>query len=131
VKLGRTTVRNKIDNDPLLRRALNITSEMCQMSYLWHTVRPEFQITPKQLYDKLIAGGFDMSVLLNTRGWWTHSLGEKGELPYLSTRDLLRMTLPKEDRDYYYPYWLESDKKTVKPEYRIESAQILDFKKAA
>jgi hypothetical protein len=131
VKLGRTTVRTKIDTDPLLRRALNITSEMCQMSYLWHTLRPEFQLTPKQLYDKLVADGYDWSVLLNSRGWWTHELGEKDELPFLSTMDLMRMALPKDDRQYYFPYWLEADKKTVKPEYRLVSAEILEFKKAA
>lgn len=115
-KLGRTTVRSKIDTDPLLRRALNITSEMCQMSYLWHTLRPEFQITPKQLFDKLKADGYNWNVLLNTRGWWTHEAGEADELPFLSVMDLLRMTLPMDDPKYYFPYWMEADK-SIKPEY--------------
>ncbi len=116
VKLQRTTVRRKIDSDPMLRRALNITSEMCQMSYLWHTLRPEFKIAPKDLYEKLKADGFDWSILLTTRGWWTHEHGEQHELPFLSTMDLLRMTLPKEDRDHYFPYWMGEDKKPL-PQY--------------
>jgi hypothetical protein len=116
-KLQRTTVRRKIDNDPLLRRALNITSEMCQMSYLWHTMAPELKLTPKQLYDSLKALGFDWNVLLTTRGWWTHELGEAHELPFLSTMDLLRMTLPKEHPDHYFPYWMGEDKRPL-PQYQ-------------
>jgi hypothetical protein len=100
VKLSRTTVRGKIDNDPVLRRALNITSEMCQMSYLWHSLPEGLLCTPKELYDDLKAKGYDWSVLLNTRGWWT--TGEDDGLPpFLSTMDLLRMR-----KGYYHPYWM-------------------------
>jgi len=113
VKLGRTTVRAKIDADPKLRRALNITSEMCQMSYLWHTLPEGLLCSPKELYDDLKTAGYEWNTLLETRGWWTHEYGEKDELPFLSTMDLLRMR-----RGLYHPYWLEADKKTVKPEYQ-------------
>jgi hypothetical protein len=128
VKLGRTTVRSKIDNDPKLRRALNITSEMCQMSYLWHTLEEGLLCTPKELYEDLKALGYDWNVLLNSRGWWTHSLGEEGELPFLSTMDLLRMR-----KGRYHPYWLEDDKKTVKAEYakNVKNPYAMDELSAA
>ena len=99
VKLGRTTVRGKIDTDHKLRRALNITSEMCQMSYLWRTLEEGLLCTPKELYDDLKAKGYDWDVLLATRGWWT--VDEKAHPePFLSTMDLLKMR-----KGEYHPYW--------------------------
>lgn len=100
VKISRTTVRAKIDADPKLRRALNITSEMCQMSYLWHTMPEGLLCTPKELYDDLKALGYDWDTLLNTRGWWTTD-NENQSVPFLSTYDLLKMR-----RKEYHPYWM-------------------------
>ena len=105
VKLSRTTVRNKIDNDPLLRRALNITSEMCQMTNTWHGLDKTLMCTPKQLYDDIKALGYDWSMLLTTRGWWTTD-NDKHPVPFLSTMDLLNMRAGR-----YHPYWLTTDKK--------------------
>ena len=118
VKLQRTTVRARIDSDPLLRRALAVTSEMCQMGYLWHAQPEKYRISPKALYENLKAQGYDWNVLLATRGWWTHEPGEARELPYLSTMDLLRMSLPANDPKRYVPYWLEQDRQTIRPRYR-------------
>ena len=101
VKLSRTTVRGKIDTNPVLRRALNITSEMCQISYLWHTLEEELVCTPKQLYEDLKALGYDWSVLLATRGWWTYD-NDKHPVPFLSTMDLMRMRA-----GWYHPYWMD------------------------
>lgn len=105
VKLGRTTVRGKIDEDPMLRRALNITSELCQLSYLRHDMA-DLLCTPKELYDDLIAMGYDWGTLLNTRGWWTLSDSEEGLPPFLSTMDLLRMR-----KSLYVPFWFTKDQK--------------------
>jgi len=113
VKLSRTTVRSKIDNDPKLRRALNITSEMCQIQNLWHKLDKELICTPKQLYDDLTALGYDWNQLLSTRGWWTTG-NDKHPIPFLSTMDLMRMRLKDNP---YVPYWLEADKKTIKKEF--------------
>jgi hypothetical protein len=104
-KLSRTTVRGKIDSDPLLREALNITSEMCQIGYMWHSFGNEYYITPKDMYEKLTAKGYDWKVLLNTRGWWTYD-NDKQEVPFLSTMDLIRMTFNDDHPDAYKPYWL-------------------------
>lgn len=98
VKLSRTTVRNKIDTNPLLQRALNITAELCQMHKLWHHLDEGFLCTPKELYDNLIAKGYDWNILLQTRGWW--ALDNNHPIPFLSTYDLLNMKVDK-----YHPYW--------------------------
>jgi hypothetical protein len=99
-KLQRTTVRGKIEEDALLRRALTITSEMCQLSYLNHDLDEKLLCTPKQLYDDLKKLGYDWNVLLATRGWW--SPDPKHPVPFLSTMDLLKMRVGE-----YHPYWME------------------------
>ncbi len=100
IKLSRTAVRGKIDRHPELRRALNITSEMCQMQQYWHTLEPKYRVSPKQLYDELKAQGWDWEVLLNdTRGWWC-PIGLHTDKFFLSTMDLLRMRTGE-----YIPYW--------------------------
>lgn len=106
-KLQRTTVRSKIDDDAKLRRALLITSEMCQMKYL-APVREDLMCTPKELYDDLIKLGYDWDILFNTRAYWLID-NYKSEIPFLSTMDLLRMR-----KGEYHPFWLNADKKTIK-----------------
>lgn len=107
VALSRTTVRSKLRSDPLLARAMNITSEMCQMKNHWHLHR-DLLCTPDVLFEDLKAMGYDWDVLLNTRGWWTlENDSSSHELPFLSTMDLLRMR-----KGLYHPYWLAEDKKT-------------------
>lgn len=113
-KIGRTTVRSKIDSDPKLRRALNIMVEMLQMSYLWHDLPEGLLCDPKVLYEDLKAKGYDWDMILEqTRGWWTLDNDKPNPLLFLSTMDLLNMRQGK-----YHPFWLEEDKKTIKAEYR-------------
>ncbi len=99
VKLSRTTVRGKIDENSRLRRALNITAEMCQLKQ-YHKYEI-LQCTPKELYDDLIKLGYDWDVLLDTRGWWTLN-NDKHPIHYLSTLDLLKMRA-----ELYRPYWMK------------------------
>lgn len=99
VKLSRTTVRSKIDNDPKLRRAINITSELAQM-HLHMRYLDDLLCTPLELYEDLKKLGYDWDQLLNTRGWWTVN-NDKHPVPFLSTYDLLMMRKEK-----YKPYWL-------------------------
>jgi hypothetical protein len=100
-KLSRNTVRNKIDTNPTLRRAMNITSELCQMHEFWHDFDRSLLCTPKELYDDLKAMGYDWDVLLNTRGWWTVN-NDKHPIPFLSTMDFLEMR-----KGTYKPYWMK------------------------
>ena len=108
VKLSRTTVRSKTNNDPKLRRAMTITAELAQMHQLWRHIDDGTLCTAKELYDDLIAKGYDWDILLNTRGYWLPD-NHKQPVPFLSTWDLLAIK-----QGVYHPYWLENDKKTIK-----------------
>lgn len=107
--LSRTTVRGKIDKDPLLCRALNITSELCQMTLYWHHLEEGILCTPKELYNDLKAKGYDWDILLNTRGYWMID-NDKQPVPFLSTMDLLLMR-----KGEYHPYWYPVKKEDLKP----------------
>ncbi len=123
VNLSRTTVRSKLEDNPMLRRAMTITSEMCQMKYLWHDLPEGLLCTPKELYEGLKAKGYDWNMLLGgTRGWWTYN-NDKQPVPFLSTMDLLRMNLKEDHKDYYFPYWLSEDMKSIKKEFKYESSK--------
>lgn len=102
IKLSRTTVRNKIDKHPELRRGLNISAELLQINNLWHHIKDDLKCTPKQLYDDLKELGYDWDVLLKTRGWWA-PIGEFENIPFLSTMDLMLCR-----RGDYIPYWMEN-----------------------
>jgi len=109
VKLSRGTVRRKIDDDPKLRRAINITSELLQ----FHKFHPHLRnqgllCTPKELHDDLIALGYDWDVLLNTRGYWLVDNYNPNHLPFLSTIDLMKMR-----KGLYKPYFLEENRKVA------------------
>lgn len=110
VKLSRTTVRGKIDQDPLLRRAINIVSELCQIN-LFRKDYQDYSCTAEELYNDIKNLGYDWDILLNTRGWYCIGNVEGSELPFLSTMDLLRMR-----KKEYVPYWYPKDKipETVK-----------------
>lgn len=105
IALSRTAVRRKIAAHPELRRGLNLAAEMLQINYLWHDVALEYLCTPKELYDDLIAMGYDWSALLATRGWWAPE-GIHDDIPFLSTMDFLRMRTGE-----YIPYWFKPDQK--------------------
>lgn len=112
VKLSRTTIRGKIETDPQLRRALTITSELCQM-YQFHRDLSDVLVTPQELYDDLKQQGYDWNVLLDTRSWWTVN-DDQHPTPFLSTLDLCMMhSKNKHHPNAYFPYWMNPDK-TVK-----------------
>ncbi len=100
IKIGRTTIRTRIEENPKLRRAINLLSDMLQLS-IFHPIFTNngLMCTPEELYSDLIAIGYDWDVLLDTRGWWT--IDQYGvDTNYLSIVDLLKMR-----RGLYTPYW--------------------------
>lgn len=109
IALQRTTVRGKIDSEPKIRRALEITSEICQMKDLWHHYPASKFPEPKDLYQCLIDKGYDWDVLLDTRGYWMFEEDSKNAKPGLSTMDLLNMY-----DDTWSPKWYESYAKKCK-----------------
>ena len=106
--LTRTTIRPLLDSNPILRRAVNITSELHQLSVYRSDLRP-YMCDIKTLYEDLIKLGYDWNILLKSRGWWTPKQYTKELPPYLSTVDLLYMR-----KEEYVPYWLDKDKKVKK-----------------
>lgn len=120
VKIGRTTVRAKLDENAQLRRVANITCELYQIGKYWRTFDRNILVSPKQLYEDLKALGYDWNVLLKTRGWWTVD-DDTHPVPFLSTIDLLHMRLPKDHPKYYFPYWMNDDM-TVKDQYKANFA---------
>ena len=118
-QLMRTTIRGKCEENAKLRRALEITSEMCQMQNLWDDEEEVF-CTPAELYADLKAKGYDWDVILGeTRGYWLFEEDAAQEpLKFLSTMDLLRMR-----KGLYHPYWM---KKVTPP-----AAAVAETKKAS
>lgn len=99
VRLSRTTVRTKLDNDPTLQRAIQFASEMRQIERFMGRQYANYFCTPQELFRSLKEKGYDWDELLATRGKWTTD-NDKHPVPYLSTLDLLRMRV-----DEYKPYW--------------------------
>ena len=109
-KLQRTTIRKALHANPALRRAVNLTSEICQIGEYYPGLKG--RVPPlKDLRAKLIADGYDWNTLINTRGWWTLDNDHQGE-HFLSSMDLIEMY-----HGDYVPFWLEADKKTVRKEF--------------
>ncbi len=104
VKLQRTNVRGKLDDNPLLRRAMQITADMCQINKLWHNFDKDLMCTPEDLYNDLRARGYDMEELLGgTRSYWLFDCdAEQNPLKFLSTKDLLLMR-----KGLYKPWWYD------------------------
>lgn len=101
VSLSRTTVREKIDNDPLLRRAIKITADLLQIKTFYKEL--PFEVPEvKDLYEKL-SKQYDWKTLLQTRDYWTFN-NYDNPVKFLSTYDLLEIYY-----GLYKPYWDTSE----------------------
>lgn len=101
-KLQRTTIREQIDNDPLLCRAIKITADLLQIKTFYKLLPIEVPDI-KDLYEKL-EKKYGWKTLLQTRDYWTFNNYDH-PIPFLSTMDILEMYY-----DRYEPYWLERKK---------------------
>lgn len=105
VSLSRTTIRNKLNNDARLRRAVNITAELHQLGIFQPQLKREgLMCSPKELYEDIKKLGYDWNTLLDTRGYWTINQ-YSNPVPFLSSVDLLRMR-----KGLYTPYFLKNKK---------------------
>jgi len=107
VKLSRTTVRDKIDSDPKLAKAIQFTSDLLQLN-MYHRYLKEQGLlcTPEELYTDIKALGYDWDQLLETRSWMTPEQYSDKVEPFLSIVDLLKMRV-----GIYKPYWVKEKKK--------------------
>lgn len=101
VKWRNTTIRKMLDDDAKLRRAVELTAWMKLEFYaVQEPLALELKCTPKELYDDIKALGYDWDILLDTRGYWLYEELAKGQKPFLSIMDLLRMR-----KGLYHPKW--------------------------
>lgn len=108
ISLSRTTVREKIDRNKKLRRAIKITADLLQ----YEIYRPEIRkmnllMTPEELYKKMMELGYDWNDLLETRDWWAIDQYNEKIPHFLSTLDLLEIA-----NGIKTPYWMKNDKKS-------------------
>lgn len=113
ISLMRTTVREQLDKEPRLRRAIKITADMLQIKQLCRELPFEVP-TPKELYEKL-GKEYDWEQLLDTRDHWTFNQYEH-PVPFLSTLDLVEMY-----HGLYVPYWWDAKKAEAKKEGKAKS----------
>jgi hypothetical protein len=110
VKFSRTTVREKLDSDYKLTRAIEIATQMRQMEMLWSNIDPDLHCPPEVLYEDIKKLGYDWDVLLGcTRGYWVFIEDEPKVRYHLSTMDLLNMRLGR-----YKPKWYDEAAKKHK-----------------
>ena len=99
--LARTKIRGMIDEDAKLRRALEFTSEVAQIMDYWNDFPPHLLMGIDEVHAKLLEKGYNMDLLLNTRGYWTyHNYDQAHDLRPLSTLDILKIV-----KDEYIPWW--------------------------
>lgn len=113
VKLSRTTVRKKLEDDDKLCQAAHFTSEILQIQQFHRMEDPSLFCDMETLYNDLKAIGYDWDTLLDTRYYWVPpSEEDQHDKPYLVGRDLLRMR-----KGEYIPYWFTKEQKAaLKPE---------------
>lgn len=102
IKLSRTTVRTKIEENHQLRRALNFLAEQAQVILTWQDVTADWTVSPEAIYKRITELGYDWEEIYNTRGWWTIA-GMHSDKKFLSTLDLIRMY-----HGTYIPYWMDN-----------------------
>lgn len=107
VKIGRTTIRNLVDTDPKLRKAIKFTADILQIKEFMKDLPYEVP-SMEDLYSKL-EKEYGWDLLLNTRDFWTFNNYDH-PVPYLSAMDLIEMFHEK-----YRPYWIPSGWKKGDP----------------
>ena len=111
VKLQRTTIRTKLNENPRLARSINIMSELLQFNQMKPQYVEGIWCDMETLYSDLKKMGYDWNELLDTRGWWAFNQYDHPEF-FLSSIDLLRMRA-----GLYVPYWMDPQTKRASKEY--------------
>ena len=120
VPLTNNTVRGKLKDNLMLRRAVTITAELHQLS-VYKPYLKGLLCSAKVLRKDLEELGYDWDMLLRTRGWWAIKQYSTDIPPFLSVIDLLKMR-----EGSYKPYWLKDDKKTLVGKYKLEDMPIIN-----
>ena len=88
VKFSRNTVRDKMDGDYKLNRAMELTARFLYIQNNWNLSKlpPGFQMTVEELVSAVTSSGKDWNEILETTGYWTF---EKTDRKYLSIMDIV------------------------------------------
>lgn len=97
VKFTRNSLRETLDKEPRLVRALNICAELLQLK-TFHSDLAKFK-DMEEIYTKL-TNVYNMDDILNSRGWFALNQYEH-PVPYLSCVDIVDMA-----NGVYHPYWM-------------------------
>ncbi len=98
VKVGRTTVRDKLRKDYRLYRAVSFCFQMWFMQTFWLRLESKFYMTPEELYVKIKDQGYDWNEFLDTIDYTHANPNEKR--PILTTKELLLIALGEKK-----PHW--------------------------
>lgn len=70
-KFGRTTIRDMVEDDKRLLRALQITAGLAYYTNNNHRLPCKYRLTPAELYEKIIEQGYDWNEIIdNTVEYW-------------------------------------------------------------
>lgn len=100
VELTRKTIRDTIQENETLERALEITRWLAQFKYEPGKLDKSMLASPAKIYKKLTDLGYDWNLLLNTREYVIFGKESPEDKPFLSSLDILRMY-----HGFYHPYW--------------------------
>ena len=112
IKLQRTTVRNKLKENPKLQRVAQIMADLLQLytfkgnmreAIFGDLLKDGIEKLPQRMLERMNEKKIDLDVVLNTRNWWTIDNYNKDIIPFLSTPDLLNWL-----NDKYVPYWYKT-----------------------
>jgi len=140
LKLGRTTVREKLNNYRA-QRAIEIVSQLCYIRNSWNLrgFDRDFRVNIETFAEKLLNHNtYSINDILESRGWWTYDKNEPR--PYLSIYDILGIL-----EGSYKPKMLKAmtvaptnkatpavlDKDAMIPKDLLPSNQVVQIKKAA
>lgn len=95
---GRKDIRIKAESDYKLCRALELTAQYRYIQANWNLAGLPFDFTQslEQVYDKLIANGVDMDVVLESTGYWNY---RETSRKHMTLFDVMELTLPKQEED--------------------------------
>lgn len=101
---GRTTIREEIDNDPRLDRALALMAEIAVCIMYRDEFPNKYRLKLKDIYEKVKERGYDWDKILDSRGYWLYKEEEEymdGVKPYLCGMDLIRIAIGEHDDDRF------------------------------
>lgn len=102
--LMRTTIRDLLEEDKKLARAIELSCEIALMYMFKDTIGNKYRMPFEEIYTKVSEKGYDWNKILETRGYWLYEeeVKELNPPPYLSGYDLLRIAA-----DEYHPAFLK------------------------